>query len=130
MVVVCVVVEGVGGVICFLNFTDPGLSYKLSYQGPISLTDLNLFWGLNVTQSDSWLSLSLFVKSAPGVTEVRTQHIWCDSTHFPCYQGSVVMAEGILKLPGSYFSQNSHNEIIHANTIQLLKIRRTFFKLQ
>ena len=75
MVVVCVVVEGVGGVICFLNFTDPGLSYKLSYQGPISQTDLNLFWGLNVTQSDSWLSLSLFVKLAPEVKAIPTMSL-------------------------------------------------------
>ena len=35
-------------------------------QVPISWTDLSLFWGLNLIQSDSWLSLSLFVKSAPG----------------------------------------------------------------
>ena len=39
-------------------------------QGPISLTDLSLFWGLNQTQSDSWLSLSLFVKMAPGSVAV------------------------------------------------------------
>ena len=34
------------------------------YQGPISRTDLSLLWGLNLMQSDSWLGLSLFVKSA------------------------------------------------------------------
>ena len=33
--------------------------------GSISLIDLSLFWGLNVIQMDSWLSLSLLVKSAP-----------------------------------------------------------------
>ena len=33
--------------------------------GPISLTDLSPFLGLNLTQSDSWLSLSLFMKLTP-----------------------------------------------------------------
>ena len=32
--------------------------------GPISRTDLCLFWGLNLAQSDSLLNLSLFVKLA------------------------------------------------------------------
>ena len=34
--------------------------------GPISLTDLSLFWGLNPTQSDGWQGLSFFVKLGPG----------------------------------------------------------------
>ena len=34
--------------------------------GPTSRTDLSLFSGLNLMQSDSWLSLSLFLKLAPG----------------------------------------------------------------
>ena len=37
----------------------------IKYQGLISRTDLSLFWGSNLIQSDSWLSLSLFVKLAP-----------------------------------------------------------------
>ena len=36
--------------------------------GPISVTKLSLFWGLNPTQSDSWPTISLLVKSAPGIS--------------------------------------------------------------
>ena len=43
------------------------LKQKKINLGPISLTDLSLFLGLNLTQSDSWLRLSLFVKLAPEV---------------------------------------------------------------
>ena len=32
--------------------------------GPILQRDLSLFWGSNLTQSDSWLSLSFFMKLA------------------------------------------------------------------
>ena len=35
--------------------------------GADSINILKSVWDLNVIQSDSWLSLSLFVKSAPGV---------------------------------------------------------------
>ena len=42
------------------NFSESHLA-----QGPISRTDLSLFWGLNPTQSDNWLSLSLFEKLPP-----------------------------------------------------------------
>ena len=49
--------------------TKPGKGTKeVNHLGPISRKDLSLFWGLNPTQSDSWLCLSLFVKLAPAVT--------------------------------------------------------------
>ena len=38
-----------------------GLKSHWQGLGPISVTDLSPFMGLNLTQSDSWLSLSLFV---------------------------------------------------------------------
>ena len=48
----------------------------------ISLTDVSLFLGFNFTQSNSWLNLSLFVKSAPGSMKYRILFIltcasWC-----------------------------------------------------
>ena len=33
--------------------------------------NLGLFWGLNLIQSDRWLSLSLFVKLAPVFDEIK-----------------------------------------------------------
>ena len=45
--------------------------------GPISRTDLSLFWDLNLIQSDSWLSISLFVKLAPGRL---TRNLWEKNT--------------------------------------------------
>ena len=56
-----------------LGILHIGSKYKLIFiylstwvQGSISRTDLSLFLGLNLTQRDNWLSLSLLVKSAPG----------------------------------------------------------------
>ena len=37
-----------------------------------TFTDLSLFWGLCLTQSNSWLSLSLFVKFAAGFLLIET----------------------------------------------------------
>ena len=48
--------------------------------GSISRTDLSLFWGLNVIQSDSWLGLSLSVKSAPGKWKTRKSTHWMQSS--------------------------------------------------
>ena len=39
-----------------------GCQQPQSHQGQILLTDLSLILGLNLTQSDCWLSLNLFVK--------------------------------------------------------------------
>ena len=49
---------------------DVNRTVGISTQGPISRTDLSLLLGLNLIQSDRWLSLSLFVKLTPGVIGV------------------------------------------------------------
>ena len=45
-------------------------------------TDLSLLLGLNPTQSDSWLSFSLFVKLAPGHRVGDRIHFWHVKTYF------------------------------------------------
>ena len=56
---------------------------RLVSQGLISRRDLSLFWGLNLIESDSWLSLSLFVKSAPGVEHTKMLNILWESNNSP-----------------------------------------------
>ena len=57
--------QGCTGFVLLCSFSCRRPVQKSQVQGSISRTDLSLFWGLNLIQSDRWLNLSLFVKLAP-----------------------------------------------------------------
>ena len=59
--------------------------------GPISLTDISLFGGLNLIHSDSWLSLSLFVKLAPALQYYSTVQYSKDYSTWQWYHCSLIV---------------------------------------
>ena len=53
---------------------------------PISQRGINPFWGLNQSQSNSWLSLCLFVKMAPELVFTKELSQVLGLNKLPCLQ--------------------------------------------